>query len=188
MRVNPSFLAVLNTKSIEVKHFRSKNERYTSLDAFATAYKLQKKAEEEEIRKQEEERLRLEEAKRKEQEEQKWKSKGFSHIKEYTIKISYYTDQNNKLEGGMYDRMGVLLASHGEPIVAMHSSIPYGSYLVTDEPVNGHTVFKIVDCGGAMKINGNVADADVFIAGKTSRWLELNTYKQTVKGKVYYKK
>lgn len=91
------------------------------------------------------------------------------------ILVTYYTNEDNELEGGQYDRMGNLLLSHGEPIIAMPPDVPYGSYIYIKEL---DTTYKVVDTGGAMKWTGpNQCNVDVFIPNVTSEWLNYNSGK-----------
>lgn len=99
------------------------------------------------------------------------------------LMVTYYTDQDNALEGGKYDRRGKILAEHDMPVIAMPKDVPYGSYLYVEDL---HTLFKVVDTGGAMVWTGeNQCNVDVFIAGKTTEWLNKNTGKHKSAGYLY---
>lgn len=87
------------------------------------------------------------------------------------VRISFYTNEDNELEGDQYDKMGKLLTEHDYPVVAMPSDVPYGSILV----IKG-IPFTVVDTGGAMKWTGdNECNIDVFIPNKTTEWLNEHT-------------
>lgn len=87
------------------------------------------------------------------------------------VRISFYTNEDNELEGGQYDKIGNLLTEHDYPIIAMPSDVPYGSILV----IKG-IPFTVVDTGGAMEWTGqDKCNIDVFIPNKTSGWLNKNT-------------
>ena len=91
--------------------------------------------------------------------------------REINVRVSFYTDEDNALEGGKYDRRGRLLASYHHPIVAMPKDVPYGSWLDIDG-----TLLQVVDTGGAMVwTDSNSCNIDVFIPGKTTEWLNENT-------------
>lgn len=87
------------------------------------------------------------------------------------VRISFYTNGDNALEGGQYDRKGKLLTEYDYPVIAMPSDVPYGSILV----IKG-IPFTVVDTGEAMKwTSDNQCNVDVFIPNKTSEWLNENT-------------
>lgn len=87
------------------------------------------------------------------------------------VRISFYTNQDNALEGGQYDKQGGLLLDYDYPIVAMPADVPYGSKLV----IKG-IIFTVVDTGSAMKWTGeNECNVDVFIPNKTTEWLNEHT-------------
>lgn len=90
---------------------------------------------------------------------------------EIKVRISFYTNEDNALEGGQLDKKGKLLVEHDYPIVAMPADVPYGSILV----IKG-IPFTVVDTGGAMKWTGeNECNIDVFIPNKSSEWLNEHT-------------
>lgn len=131
----------------------------------------------------EEEKKRVEEQKKKQ-----IQSRGLSgEFKEVTCYITYYTNIDNKLQGGHYDKRGKLLTSHNQPICALPSSVSYGSYLVLDEKVNGSNIFKNVDTGNAIKfLDGDKVKVDIFIPNVSEQWIINNLENKVVKGRIYY--
>ncbi|MDU4051020.1 MAG: hypothetical protein E7H33_08905 [Clostridium perfringens] len=137
----------------------------------------------------EEERIRKEKREAEEQKKRQIRSRGLSgEVKDVTCYITYYTNINNKLQGGQYDKKGKLLTSHQEKICALPSSVPYGSYLVLDEQVNGSNIFKNVDTGGSIKfLGGDKVKVDIFIPNVSEQYIINNYENKVVKGKIYYK-
>lgn len=137
----------------------------------------------------EEERVRKEKREAEEQKKKQIQSRGLSgRVKEVTCYITYYTNIDNKLQGGHYDKKGKLLTSHKEPICALPSSVSYGSYLVLDEQVNGSNIFKNVDTGGSIKfLGGDKVKVDIFIPNVSEQYIINNYENKVVKGKIYYK-
>ena len=137
----------------------------------------------------EEERVRKEKSRAEEQKKRQIRSRGLSgEVKEVTCYITYYTNIDNKLQGGQYDKKGELLTSHKEKICALPSSVPYGSYLVLDKQVNGSNIFKNVDTGGSIKfLGGDKVKVDIFIPNVSEQWIINNLENKVVKGKIYYK-
>lgn len=87
------------------------------------------------------------------------------------VRISFYSDYENELEGGKYDKKGKLLSKYNYPVIAMPPDVPYGSVVV----IQG-IPFTVVDTGEAMKwVSDNECSIDVFIPGKTTEWLNDNT-------------
>lgn len=106
-------------------------------------------------------------------------------FKDIKVKVTYYTNINDTLQGGLNDRRGVPLVSHGMPIVAMPSDVPYGSYLNID----GVGTFKVVDTGGAIKwIDDETCKVDVFIPNVSYDWIINNTENFTATARLYYNK
>lgn len=102
--------------------------------------------------------------------------------KDIVVHITYYTNYNDMMQGGQNDRIGVPLKSHGEPIVAMPSDIPYGSYI----DIEGMGNFKVVDTGGAIVwLDENTCKVDVFVPDVDPSWLVYNTVKESKKAKLY---
>ena len=105
--------------------------------------------------------------------------------KDITVKVTYYTNIDDTLQGGQEDRKGVPLTAHNEPIVAMPSDIPYGSVL----DINGIGKFKVVDTGGAITwIDENTCKVDVFIPNVSYDWILNNTENYTANARIYYNK
>lgn len=157
-----------------------KTKRY---DEFLEKY--DKKLEEIELQKQRE----LEEQKRREEEKiNKVKNldRGYAgtyRILEVNCIVSYYTNQNNSLEGGSNDCKGKPLVSHDMNVVAAPSNIPYGSFV----ELEGMGIYKVVDRGGAIKwINNNTMKIDVFVPNATTPQLNKLGVKKT-SGKIYIK-
>ncbi len=137
----------------------------------------------------EEERVRKEKSRAEEQKKRQIRSRGLSgKVKDVICYITYYTNIDNALQGGRFDKKGKLLTSHQEPICALPSSVSYGSYLVLDEKVNGSNTFKNVDTGNAIKfLDGDKVKVDIFIPNVSEQYI-INNYKnKVVKGKLYYK-
>lgn len=137
----------------------------------------------------EKERIAKEQKRLEEQKKKQIQSRGLSgEVKEVTCYITYYTNIDNSLQGGRYDKKGKLLTSHQEKICALPSSVPYGSYLVLDEQVSGSNIFKNVDTGNAIKfLGGDKVKVDIFIANVSEQWIINNLENKVVKGKIYYK-
>lgn len=112
----------------------------------------------------------------------------FSYSKEVLCHVTYYTNINDRLQGGHTDKKGNYLVSHDEPIIALPRDIPYGSYLVFDEPVLGETIYKNVDTGGAMVwLNDYEMKVDVFVPNVSLEWIINNLNNKTVSATLYYK-
>lgn len=135
------------------------------------------------LKQQNEEKLR----EQKKQEE--ISSRGLSgEVREVECHITYYTNINNSLQGGYYDKKGILLTNHQEPICALPSNIPYGSYLILDENINGVNKFKNVDTGNAITyLNDNTIKVDIFIPNVSEEWIINHLKNKIIKGKIYYK-
>ena len=112
----------------------------------------------------------------------------FSYSKEVLCHITYYTNINDNLQGGHKDKKGNHLTSHGEPIIALPSDIPYGSYIIFDEPILGETIYKNVDTGGAIVLlNDYEMKVDVFVPNVSLEWIVNNLHNKTVKATLYCK-
>lgn len=137
----------------------------------------------------EQERIAEEKRKAKEQKKKQIQSRGLSgKVKDVTCYITYYTNINNTLQGGQFDKQGKLLTNHSQPVCALPSSVPYGSYLVLDEEVNGSNTFKNIDTGGAIKfLGGDKVKVDIFIPNVSEQYIINNYENKVVKGKIYYK-
>lgn len=102
--------------------------------------------------------------------------------KELVVHITYYTNIDNELQGGHYDKVGNLLTSHNMPIVAMPSSVPYGSYI----DIEGLGIHKVVDTGGAITwISNNECYLDMFIPNVSEEWIYNNTENISKKARLY---
>lgn len=138
--------------------------------------------EQERIRQEEEERLK------KENELINRGMSDFSYSKEVLCHVTYYTNINDSLQGGNKDKKGNNLVSHDESIIALPRDVPYGSYLIFDEPVLGETIYKNVDTGGAIVwFNDYEMKVDVFVPNVTLEWIINNLHNKTVKATLYYK-
>ena len=138
--------------------------------------------EQERIRQEEEERLK------KENELINRGMSDFSYSKEVLCHVTYYTNINDSLQGGNKDKKGNNLVSHDESIIALPRDVPYGSYLIFDEPVLGKTIYKNVDTGGAIVwLNDYEMKVDVFVPNVTLEWIINNLHNKTVKATLYYK-
>lgn len=112
----------------------------------------------------------------------------FSYSKEVLCHVTYYTNSNDRLQGGHTDKKGNYLVSHDEPIVALPRDIPYGSYLVFDEPILGETIYKNVDTGGAIIwLNDYEMKVDVFVPNVSLGFIINNLNNKTVSATLYYK-
>lgn len=112
----------------------------------------------------------------------------FSYSKEVLCHVTYYTNINDNLQGGHKDKKGNHLTSHEEPVIALPSNIPYGSYIVFDEPVLGETIYKNVDTGGAIVwLNNCEMNVDIFVPNVSLEWIITNLHNKTVKATLYYK-
>lgn len=140
----------------------------------------------------------IEEQKRIKQEEEEELSKqnelinrgisDFSYSKEVLCHVTYYTNINDSLQGGHTDKKGNYLVSHDEPIIALPRDIPYGSYLIFDEPILGETIYKNVDTGGAIVwLNDYEMKVDVFVPNVSLEWIVNNLNNKTVSATLYYK-
>lgn len=138
--------------------------------------------EQERIRQEEEERLK------KENELINRGMSDFSYSKEVLCHVTYYTNINDSLQGGNKDKKGNNLVSHDESIIALPRDVPYGSYLIFDEPVLGETIYKNVDTGGAIVwLNDYEMKVDVFVPNVSLEWIINNLHNKTVKATLYYK-
>lgn len=87
-----------------------------------------------------------------------------SKVVQVNCKITFYYADDNTLQGGYYDKEGVLLKSHEVPVVALPSDVSYGSWIVFDEPVRNNSWYMNVDTGGAIKwLDDNTIVVDVFV-------------------------
>lgn len=112
----------------------------------------------------------------------------FSYSKEVLCHVTYYTNINDSLQGGNKDKKGNNLVSHDESIIALPRDVPYGSYLIFDEPVLGETIYKNVDTGGAIVwLNDYEMNVDIFVPNVTLEWIINNLHNKTVKATLYYK-
>ncbi len=112
----------------------------------------------------------------------------FSYSKEVLCHVTYYTNSDDRLQGGHTDKKGNYLVSHDEPIVALPRDIPYGSYLVFDEPILGETIYKNVDTGGAIIwLNDYEMKVDVFVPNVSLGFIINNLNNKTVSATLYYK-
>ena len=112
----------------------------------------------------------------------------FSYSKEVLCHVTYYTNSDDSLQGGHIDKEGNYLVSHDEPIIALPRDIPYGSYLIFDEPVLGETIYKNVDTGGAIVwLNDYEMKVDIFVPNVSLEWIINNFHNKTVKATLYYK-
>ena len=142
----------------------------------------QERIENERIRQEEEQRLA------KENELINRGMNDFSCSKEVLCHVTYYTNINDNLQGGHKDKKGNHLTSHGEPIIALPSDIPYGSYIIFDEPILGETIYKNVDTGGAIVwLNDYEMKVDVFVPNVSLEWIVNNLRNKTVKATLYCK-
>ena len=97
------------------------------------------------------------------------------------VVVTFYSDEENELEGGIYDRRGNILADYEFPVCAMPKDVPFNSKIEILD-----TVFTVVDTGGAIKWLGeNKCKVDIFIPGKTTEWLNEHTGKFTTTAKYY---
>lgn len=112
----------------------------------------------------------------------------FSYSKEVLCHVTYYTNINNSLQGGNKDKKGNNLVSHDESIIALPRDVPYGSYLIFDEPVLDETIYKNVDTGEAIVwLNDYEMKVDVFVPNVSLEWIINNLHNKTVKATLYYK-
>lgn len=112
----------------------------------------------------------------------------FSYSREVLCHVTYYTNINDNLQGGHKDKKGNHLTSHEEPVIALPSNIPYGSYIIFDEPILGETIYKNVDTGGAIVwLNDYEMKVDVFVPNVSLEWIVNNLHNKTVKATLYCK-
>lgn len=112
----------------------------------------------------------------------------FSYSKKVLCHVTYYTNSEDSLQGGYKDKKGKELNSHEEPIIALPKDVPYGSYLIFDEPVLGETIYKNVDTGGAIVwINDYEMKVDVFVPNVSCDWIINNLHNKIVTATLYYK-
>lgn len=111
------------------------------------------------------------------------KEKVGKRYKDITVKVTYYTNIDDALQGGLNDRIGVPLTSHSMPVIAMPSDVPYGSYL----EIQDVGTFKVVDTGGAIKwLDSNTCKVDIFVPNVSYDWLINNTQNYTATARLYY--
>lgn len=104
--------------------------------------------------------------------------------------ITYYTNKNNRLQGGKYDKKSNLLTSHNYPVLALPKDVPYGTKVEFDEEVSGSKEYINVDTGGAIKwLNSDKTECkvDIFIPNVSERWLMNNADNKIVYGWIVYK-
>lgn len=95
--------------------------------------------------------------------------------------VSYYTNENSRMEGGQKDIKGNPLLGYKIKICAAPKNIPYGSFVEMD---NLET-YKVVDRGSAIKwINEDTMKIDVFVPNATQKQLNSLGIKKH-KAKVY---
>lgn len=100
---------------------------------------------------------------------------------EILVHITYYTNIDNELQGGQYDRRGNLLVEQGN-VIAMPMDVPYGSYLDIDDM----GLYKVVDTGGAIVwLNNYECKVDMFIPNVSEEWIYANMTNVTKKARLY---
>ena len=178
---------LIDVDCVEFKNYRNLvDEREVKLKELEIQRQLEFEAEQERLRQEELERQRIEEEKNK-----LINKLGYEPSKtvEVNCKVTFYYADSNKLQGGFNDKKGVPLKSHNEPIVALPSDVPYGSYIEFDKAIRGYTRYKCVDTGGAIKwLDSNTIVVDVFVP-EASIYNELiNMVKNTTTtATIYYK-
>lgn len=172
-------------KKVSIKYI-DKNEKYNNLILKANRIEKERKKREQEKK---EKLKKMKEEKKQSEKRNNIISRGIeiSKEKEINFEVTYYTNIENKLEGGSNDKRGKALTSHNQPVCALPSDVPYGSYVVFNEPVNGSKIYKVVDTGGAIKWQGpNTTKIDIFIPNKSIKYIEKNHENKVVKGVLYY--
>lgn len=106
------------------------------------------------------------------------------NYREIELEVTFYSDEENEMEGGKYDRRGKILADYPYKVCAMPKDVPYGSQI----EIWGE-MYEVVDTGGMIKWfdeEKTGCKVDIFIPNKTSEWLNENTGKFYTTGKLYY--
>ena len=178
---------LIDVDCVEFKNYRNLvDEREVKLKELEIQRQLEFEAEQERLRQEELERQRIEEEKNK-----LINKLGYEPSKtvEVNCKVTFYYADSNKLQGGFNDKKGVPLKSHNEPIVALPSDVPYGSYIEFDTAIRGYTRYKCIDTVRAIKwLDSNTIVVDVFVpeAGSYNELINMveNT---TTTATIYYK-
>lgn len=103
--------------------------------------------------------------------------------------VTYYTNKNNRLQGGQLDKKSKPLISHNYPVLALPKDVPYGVRVVFEEEVNGSREYINVDTGGAIKwLNKEKTECkvDIFIPNVSEKWLMNNADNKIVDGWIVY--
>lgn len=107
-------------------------------------------------------------------------------VKSIKVYVTYYTNENNNLEGGQLDKKGKSLTSHNMKVCAMPKDVSYGSILNIDGMGN----YKVVDSGGAIQwLNEEKTECkvDVFVPNVTGQWLINNKENKIANATLYIK-
>lgn len=103
--------------------------------------------------------------------------------------VTYYTNKNNRLQGGQLDKKSKPLTSHNFPVLALPKDVPYGVKVLFEEEVNGSREYINVDTGGAIKwLNKEKTECkvDIFIPNVSEKWLMNNADNKIVDGWIVY--
>ncbi|NFH40840.1 hypothetical protein [Clostridium sporogenes] len=107
-------------------------------------------------------------------------------VKSIKVYVTYYTNENNNLEGGQLDKKGKNLTSHNMKVCAMPKDVSYGSILNIDGMGN----YKVVDSGGAIQwLNEEKTECkvDVFVPNVSGQWLINNKENKIANATLYIK-
>lgn len=124
-----------------------------------------------------------------------------SKSKHVKIQVTFYCDDNTAMQGGKYSAESKLLAAYGEPVCAAPSDLPFGSYVIFDNPVSAELSFipnknmttaqkfRVVDRGGAInRYSDNYYHIDLCMPGYTENYLLTHVIdgKRELSGTIYY--
>jgi hypothetical protein len=114
----------------------------------------------------------------------------FTQTRRVEFHLSYYTNQNSRMEGGQYDKQGKRLTSHDMPVVALPKDVPYGSIVIFDEAILGDTCYTNVDAGGRiiwLNSSKTKCKVDVFVPNASAKDLVTKYENKVIYGWIYYK-
>lgn len=124
-----------------------------------------------------------------------------SKSKHVKIQVTFYCDDNTAMQGGKYSAESKLLAAYGEPVCAAPSDLPFGSYIIFDEPVTAELSFipnrnittaqkfRVVDRGGWInKYSDDYYHVDLCMPGYTENYLLTHVIdgRRELSGTIYY--
>jgi 3D (Asp-Asp-Asp) domain-containing protein len=151
--------------------------KFNPNDKIKDIKKMEDEAKQIKALREEQEKIQLDNLKKQQEEERRRLGR---RIK---FHITYYCDENSRLQGGKRDKKGTNLNNHDYPVLALPKDVKYGAKVTFDESINGSNEYINVDTGNAIVWTGvDECKADVFISGVSPRWIERNMKNKIVYG------